>query len=73
MIAWLKAQWATNGTKIYGYGGAALSCLTLLDRETIDVIGATFGPKWGPVVTHGLTIAGGLGVAYRGHVNSRRE
>jgi hypothetical protein len=67
----LKAIWTHHGTKVLGFGGAVLSTLSLIDRETINVIGETFGPKYGPVITHGFTIVGGLGVAYRGFKNSR--
>ena len=69
---WLMQKWRESGTKILGFGGVILGSLSLLDHETIDVIGQTFGPTWGPRVTHGLAIAGGVATAYRGFTNSRR-
>ena len=69
---WLKSLWTENGTKVLGFGGAILGSLSLLDHETLDIIGQTFGPLWGPRVTHGLAIFGGFMTAYRGFTNSRR-
>lgn len=73
MIEWLKFQWRDKGTRILGYGGALVSIISLIDRETIDLIGNTFGPKYGPYITHGLTIIGALATAYRGHKNAHRD
>jgi hypothetical protein len=71
-VNWLRAQWQLNGTKLLGYGGAIISMLTLIDHETIDMIGQTFGPVYGPRVTHALALAGSLATAYRGYENSKR-
>jgi hypothetical protein len=70
-MTWLRAQWAANGTKILGVGGVILSSLSLLDHETLQLIESTFGPVYGPRVTHGLAILGGIMTAYRGFKNSQ--
>lgn len=72
-MTWLSRQWQASGTKMLGYGGALISILTLLDHETIDMIGQTFGPVYGPRVTHALALAGSLATAYRGYENSKRQ
>ena len=69
--AQLKAIWSNHGTKVLGFGGMLLSTLSLLDHETINVIGSTFGPIWGPRVTHGLAILGGVMTVRRGMKNSQ--
>ncbi len=66
----LKAIWAGHGTKLSGFGMSVLGTLTLLDHETIDLIGQTLGPDWGPRLKHGILIIGGLMVARRGYTNS---
>lgn len=77
MNTWLKTKWAffwkLNGTKLLGFGGMILGFLSLIDLETVNVIGSTFGPVWGPRVTHGFAIFGGLMTAYRGFKNSQRQ
>jgi hypothetical protein len=70
---WRRGLWAQHGTKVIGYAGAALSTLSLLDHETIDLIGSTCGPVWGPRVTHGLAIFGGVMTVRRGRQNSRPQ
>lgn len=67
----LKAIWGQHGTKLLGAGGMVLSTLSLLDHETINLIGTTFGPAWGPRVTHGLAILGGVMTVRRGMANSQ--
>jgi hypothetical protein len=68
---WISALWAKHGTKLLGFGGIVLGSISLIDHETMDIIGHTFGPVWGPRVTHGLAIFGGLATAYRGFANSQ--
>jgi hypothetical protein len=68
---WCQAVWGAHGTKISGFAMAAVGTLTLLDHETIDLIGETLGPAWGPRVKHGILIVGGLVVARRGFSNSQ--
>lgn len=48
-----------------------LSTLSLLDHETINLIGTIFGPLWGPRVTHSLAILGGVMTVRRGMKNSQ--
>lgn len=72
-FAQLKAIWSQHGTKVLGFGGMVLSTLSLLDHETIDIIGSTFGPVWGPRVTHGLAIFGGVMTVQRGRHNSQNQ
>jgi hypothetical protein len=71
MIAKLKDLWVQHGTKILGAGGVVLSSLSLIDHETLQLIESTFGPVYGPRVTHGLAIFGGVMTAYRGFKNSQ--
>ena len=68
---WLRAQWHHNGTKILGLGGTLIGSLSLLDHETIDMIGNTLGPNWGPRAKCALMIIGGVAVAFRGYRNSQ--
>lgn len=70
-IEQLKAIWSNHGTKVLGFGGMVLSTLSLLDHETINLIGVTFGPLWGPRVTHGLAVLGGVMTVRRGMANSQ--
>jgi len=71
VIEWIKRQWTLHGTKISGFAMTAVGTITLIDHETIDLIGETFGPSWGPRVKHGILIIGGLMVARRGFTNGR--
>ena len=50
-----------------------MGALSYLDHETVQIIERTVGPKYGPPVSHGLIILGGLATAYRGFTNSRRR
>lgn len=68
---WAK-WWAAHGTKILGFGTAAFGTLTAIDHETINIIGETFGPKWGPHVVHVIIIAAGFSTARRGFSNTNR-
>jgi hypothetical protein len=67
---WLKNLWKSHGTKVTGFATAALGALTYVDHETLNLIQGTFGPKYGPHVTHGILVASGLLTAYRGFSNS---
>ena len=67
----LKAIWVHHGTKALGFGGMLLSSLSLIDHETLKLIETTFGPLYGPRITHGLAIFGGFMTAYRGFKNSQ--
>ena len=68
----LKAIWTNHGTKVLGFGGMLLSTLSLIDHETLQIIESTFGPVYGPRVTHSIAIIGGVMTAYRGFTNSHR-
>jgi len=66
----LSAIWAGHGTKISGFLLSIIGTLTLLDHETVDLIGQVLGPLWGVRFKQAIVIIGGLMVARRGYTNS---
>lgn len=67
----IKYLWTKHGTKLIGFGTSVVGALSLLDHETMDIIGKVFGPQGGPRVTRGILLIAGLGTAYRGFKNSQ--
>lgn len=67
-----QCYWHKHGTKIIGFGSAAIATLEFIDQATINVIVTTLGPKWGPVVSHIILIIAGLMTARRGFRNSAK-
>lgn len=68
-----KQWWAGHGTKALGFGGAFIGALEYVDAQTLQAINSVLGPKYGPMVSHGLTAIGGLLVAKRGFTNSKKK
>lgn len=68
----LKLWWKDHGTKILGYGTAALATIEFVDHVTLQLIERTLGPKLGPPVSLFIQIVGGLLTARRGYANSNR-
>ena len=68
----IASVWKNHGTKVIGFGSAALGALAYIDHSTIQVVETTLGPKYGPITSHGLLIGAGLATAYRGFKNSQR-
>lgn len=72
MIELWKKWWAAHGTKIVGFGTAAVSVLEYVDDQTVKAVEFVAGPKYGPVVSHGITAVAGLLAAKRGFTNSAK-
>ena len=70
MILDPRLWWAKHGTKILGFGSAAVGGLAYIDHETVQLIETTLGPTWGPRFSHAILITAGLMVARRGFRNS---
>jgi hypothetical protein len=67
MKTWFQWLWENHIQKVAGYAMAGIGALEYLDQQTIQLIGASLGPKWGPVVSRGIQVAAGLTVAIRAH------
>lgn len=67
----LMTIWKSHGTKVIGFATSLIGALTLIDHETLDLIGQTCGPKGGPRVTRAILLIAGLATAYRGYRNSQ--
>jgi hypothetical protein len=63
----LKWIWVNHIQKLSGYLMAAVGALEYIDTQTIQLIGQTLGPKWGPIVSRGIQVSAGLMVAIRAH------
>jgi hypothetical protein len=66
----LQKWWTLHGTKILGYGSAAIATVEYIDQKTVQLVETTFGPKYGPMLSHGILLISGLLTAKRGFVNS---
>lgn len=69
----LKSWWTNHGTKILGFGTAALGMLTYIDEQTIKAVEYVLGPHWGPIASHGLIALSGFMTARRGWLNSQKK
>lgn len=73
MTAMWNKWWAEHGTKILGFGSAAIGMLEYVDEQTIKAVEFVAGPKAGPVISHGLVALSGLLVARRGFINTAKK
>lgn len=69
----LHAWWIDHGTKILGFLTAAIGMLEYVDTQTINAVEFVFGPKYGPIVSHGLIALSGFLVAKRGWANTEAK
>lgn len=65
-----KAWWLEHGTKILGFVTAAIGMLEYVDTQTINAVEFIFGPKYGPIASHGLIALAGFLTAKRGWANT---
>ena len=69
----LRQFWQNHGTKVIGFGTALLGTLSMIDATTVHLIEQLLGEHWGHRVSAALLILGGVGTAWRGFTNSRRQ
>lgn len=69
----LQDFWTNHGTKIIGFGTAAIGALEYVDEQTIKAVEFIAGPHWGPVLSHGLVAVAGFLAAKRGFTNSQKK
>ena len=71
LVILLQTWWKGHGTKIIGFGTAAVGALAYIDQQTIHLIETFAGPTHGPHIAQGIMITSGLMTAYRGFTNSK--
>lgn len=69
---WQK-WWHDHGTKILGFGSAAIGVLEYVDEQTIKAVEFVAGAHYGPLISHGLVAASGLLTARRGFLNTAKK
>lgn len=65
MKAWLSNFYRGYIQTAMGFVEMGFGLLEYIDMNTVNLIGTTLGPKWGPIVSKGIQISAGIMTAYR--------
>jgi len=73
VLAIWKRWWVDHGTKITGFAASIAGTITMIDHETVNMIGQIFGPTWEPRIVRGILVLAGLITAHRGFTNTAKN